>query len=230
VYGTNSHHLGRRLSVQAGSTYHAEVRVRADIGPGRYSVTVAVTGASHFDRCHHWWDDAASFTVAGIAGEYFEGIVRLSPSLTWELSEPLTSHAAEVALEGPAPATLEAGACAAVRVRVRNASPETWPTRGARPVRLGHHWLRSPDGAMILYEGARTGLPRDLPPGQEVTLEALVEAPEVPGPYLLRLTMVQERTAWFEDCGVAPLDVPISVVSAAAPGHRSAPSAGSTAG
>ena len=39
----------------------------------------------------------------------------------------------------------------------------------------------------------------------------IVYAPGQPGRYILRVTMVQENVAWFEDRGAKPLDIPVLV-------------------
>jgi hypothetical protein len=64
---------------------------------------------------------------------------------------------------------------------------------------------------VVVMDGQRTPLPRDIQPGEEVTLNAKIQAPNRPGDYTLRLTMVQERVAWFENYGAQPLDISVKV-------------------
>jgi hypothetical protein len=101
-------------------------------------------------------------------------------------------------LEAQVPATLGPGATVQFHGRVRNTSSAVWRARGGSRVALAYHWL-APDGARLVWDGLRTLLPGDLPPGgvAEVSLE--VEAPRRPGRYVLELDPVREQVAWFSD-------------------------------
>jgi hypothetical protein len=87
-------------------------------------------------------------------------------------------------------------------VAIKNASSKTWPNkpdpRGRNAVNFSYHWLDR-KRQMVVFDGLRTPLPRDLNPGESVTLRALIRAPEKPGEYLLHVTLVQEAVAWFSD-------------------------------
>src|SRR5262245_23036600 len=84
-------------------------------------------------------------------------------------------------------------------VKVDNISNETWPaagdTTGAKAVHLAYHWLDK-GGNLVVLDGHRTMLPRDLAPGETVSLNAVVQAPDRVGEFTLRLSMVQEAVAW----------------------------------
>jgi hypothetical protein len=68
------------------------------------------------------------------------------------------------------------------------------------PVHLSYKWLEPTSGAQLPgIEGLRTTLPRALPPGEDLNVMIRVQAPAVPGEYELRVTMVQEFVAWFDD-------------------------------
>jgi hypothetical protein len=101
-------------------------------------------------------------------------------------------------------------------VRVTNPTRNTWPQRGdtsgSFAVKLSYHWL-SADLKMVVYEGNRAALPRDLAPGASVDLTARVTTPQDAGRYLLQLSMVQEKVAWFAERKSPPLDTWITVVS-----------------
>jgi hypothetical protein len=111
---------------------------------------------------------------------------------------------------------LMAGRVARLRVAVKNPTTERWSALGRggwghqRSVRLSYHWL-APDGAVVVNDGLRTELPRDLLGGEEVELKATVRAPDQPGRFTLRLTLVQEGVAWFDARGAAPLDLVVDV-------------------
>ncbi len=101
-------------------------------------------------------------------------------------------------LELPLPATLPAGRIIALHCRLRNASSAVWRARGATSVQLAYHWLRE-DDTVASWEGLRTPLPDDVPPGGEVTVLLEVETPREPGRYRLALDPVRERIAWFSE-------------------------------
>jgi hypothetical protein len=103
-----------------------------------------------------------------------------------------------------------------VDVTIKNASTKTWPSKpnqtGKNAVNLSYHWLDS-KRRMIVFDGLRTPLPRDLGPGESVMLRATIQAPERAGAYLLHVTMVQEEVAWFSDSDGGHILVPVSVKS-----------------
>ena len=71
-----------------------------------------------------------------------------------------------------------------VRVTVTNLGTQTWPAFGRRPVRVAYHWLDAA-GRMVEYDGIRSILPRDVGPGESVTVDCFLRAPELPGDRLL---------------------------------------------
>ncbi|MDQ7030716.1 MAG: N-acetylmuramoyl-L-alanine amidase [Ardenticatenia bacterium] len=104
------------------------------------------------------------------------------------------------------PTRMRAGETVTGRVTVRNVGREPWVARrpdGRGVVRLGYHW-RTPDGQPVDgWADVRTPLPRDVLPGQQVTLDSVqVAAPPQPGQYRLELNLVKEGVTWFD----APLD------------------------
>jgi hypothetical protein len=132
--------------------------------------------------------------------------------------------------EEPWPATGDATGQNAVRLAyhwVKKADPSMLSgnndTQAGAEVREGVLPLSQPKGslrkkkrlkeAMIVFEGLRTALPRDLPPGETAALRATIQGPPQAGELILRLTMVREGVAWFEQFGGQPLDLPITVTA-----------------
>lgn len=60
---------------------------------------------------------------------------------------------------------------------------------------LSYHW-RSPDGAMLEFEGLRTDLPA-LESGEQLLLPARVRGPDGEGPHTLEWALVREHTGWY---------------------------------
>ena len=79
----------------------------------------------------------------------------------------------------------------------------------SRAVHLSYRWIDA-DGNVIPVEGRRFNLPAPVEPGATA---AVAFAPaEPPGAARVRLTLVQELVAWFDDVGGPTLD--LSVVRA----------------
>jgi hypothetical protein len=97
-----------------------------------------------------------------------------------------------------------------IPVQVTNTSAEPWSNLGTFPVNLSYRWFRA--GQMLPIEGKRTTLPGTVAPGEAVSLAATVVAPDEPGSYVLRVSLVQEGVAWFMSKGAPPLDIPAVVL------------------
>ncbi len=94
-----------------------------------------------------------------------------------------------------APSTVATGEEFRVETRLRNAGNLRWNRFGLTRVALSYHWYR--DGEVAVFEGSRTALPATLEPGEEGGALMLVEAPRVPGTYVLKVDVVREAVAWF---------------------------------
>jgi hypothetical protein len=93
-----------------------------------------------------------------------------------------------------------------VRVRVTNESPEKWvfSSDERRGVKLGVKLLAPGSSSWLDYD--RHGhMKRTLSSGETLELEVSIWAPATPGDYVVKLDMVDEHVAWFEDQGSAPL-------------------------
>ncbi len=84
IFGTNTHHLKKSLSLKAGEECMVEYLFdKFDIGVGKYTLTVAVhTDDTHLNDCYHWVDTTLDFEVVQENGFVFIGIVRLEPTIT----------------------------------------------------------------------------------------------------------------------------------------------------
>jgi hypothetical protein len=115
---------------------------------------------------------------------------------------PLPRFASSVVVEG-APQVLRPGESARVKIRVTNTCDSVWSAEGGDEgeyrVTASSRWL-SGDQALA-GEAARATLLRDVRPGETEEVWVPVAAPSRPGQYILVLTLVQERVAWFCDVG-----------------------------
>ncbi|MFZ5483254.1 MAG: Wzt carbohydrate-binding domain-containing protein [Pseudomonadota bacterium] len=231
LFSTSSVMLGRTVSMRAGKKYMAEFTFRNDLAPGNYLISVALDDAR--GKKLHGLDFGAGFQVGFAAGYYFEGMVNLNPGLRItcngkevEAAEggvgvdpasqrqlgvatpPLTEFKASVtSLKKPSP--VMPGELFSIEIELANQSRETWRALGSRPVQIGYRWARGGGGADA--EGLRTRLPRDVGPGESLRLFVHVRTPSQAGAYKLRICLVQEYVAWFDDHQTGYLDLDFTV-------------------
>ena len=112
------------------------------------------------------------------------------------------------------PARFKARSRAEVRVAVRNAGGAVWLARerGLSPLQLSaaNHWLDA-SGNVVAGDDGRGALPRDLRPGEEAEITFAVNAPRLPGDYVLEIDVLQEGVSWFALKGSKTLRVPVKV-------------------
>jgi len=102
-----------------------------------------------------------------------------------------------------------------VRVNLRNSGTATWlcDASSPNPYRLGFHWYKSTGEEYTQQPSLEyhTPLPHDVPPGESVIVDALLNTPSQAGNYTLKWDMVHERVTWFSSQGNATLDVAVGV-------------------
>jgi len=110
---------------------------------------------------------------------------------------PLNPAGVAVELDVDPVPRLAARASTKVGVTVKNVGKASLASLPPNPVNLAYHW-RTPGGEVAVFDGVRTVLPAILRPAREVRMQMSVEAPAVPGAYVLEATLVQEGCFWFE--------------------------------
>lgn len=83
IYGTNTDLKGMPVvDVQVGKEYIFRFSFPMNLGPGSYSVAVALTSSdTHLMNNYEWRDQALVFSVVNMDYEHFAGCVWLNPSL-----------------------------------------------------------------------------------------------------------------------------------------------------
>ena len=115
------------------------------------------------------------------------------------------------------PSVMQAGADETVSATFKNASQVTWPSRSATAnsanvVVVSYHWFSGDGSQLITWEGKRTPLPKDVIPGETVTVDQItVASPREPGSYRLALTLLNELVGWFDQNGAPTQVVPVTV-------------------
>jgi lipopolysaccharide transport system ATP-binding protein len=91
VFGTNTYYLNTvAVHVGAGDQLMATFTTRLNLGPGSYSVTVAVhTDRAHYEQCFDWWDRALVFDVVPSGAVHFIGSALLPVEAQLEKSAGL---------------------------------------------------------------------------------------------------------------------------------------------
>lgn len=115
----------------------------------------------------------------------------------------------KISMKSPLTA-MKPGQVATTAVTITNTSNENWPSGGAYPVHLAYHWIDQSQN-VVVWDGERTVLPKDLNAGDSINVQASIKAPDQPGEYVLRMTMLQELVAWFDDKGAKPLTQPVTI-------------------
>ena len=111
-----------------------------------------------------------------------------------------------------APSELHAGEKIEIGFKLKNLGTAAWPAVGTKDFRyqvnMGNRWIK--DG--VRSEDSRATMKADLQPGAETDIQLVVNAPSVPGEYVLEIDMVHEGITWFEERGATPLLIPVRVV------------------
>lgn len=83
IFGTNTYHLRHPLkSLQTGQDIDVEFDFPANIGPGTYSVAIALhTGDSHLKNNYQWRDRALIFNVVNAKKSEFVGVAWLQTTV-----------------------------------------------------------------------------------------------------------------------------------------------------
>ncbi len=123
-------------------------------------------------------------------------------------------------------------------VTVRNQSAVPWCGRGSaegRVVSLSYHWLERL-GSVYQLLGVGTPMPREVPPGETVTITSPVLAPAEPGHFRLEIDLMVDRGGWFSRRGCLGPQVRVDVLpsmvlpDSSAAGQASEPETGKPPG
>jgi hypothetical protein len=97
----------------------------------------------------------------------------------------------------PAELTARPNEWLTVPVQITNTGQRGWQSSATLPFRLGYTLIHTNDSKAKGLDGIRTELPANVAPGQSVSVQAQVPAPETTGKYLIQWDMVEETILWF---------------------------------
>jgi hypothetical protein len=123
-------------------------------------------------------------------------------------------YRAQISL-GETPTRFTPGERRTLNLRIKNTGRMLWRAYvgpdGRLQVNASDTWL-APNGETVINNmDARTALPHDIGPGEEVELSLPVTAPRVAGDYILELDMVHEGVAFFFEKNSEPLRLNVRV-------------------
>jgi hypothetical protein len=134
-------------------------------------------------------DQYALFRQAGV-----------QPLRLWATGEPLPHESRRARITASLPDRLEADALIDLACIVENLGNAIFVSAAPNPVLISYQWIDPGTGQILSeFEGMRTRLPEALPPARSLKCNIHVRAPSREGAYVLRLTLVQEFVAWFDD-------------------------------
>ncbi|MFZ5483253.1 MAG: Wzt carbohydrate-binding domain-containing protein [Pseudomonadota bacterium] len=229
-FGTSTTMRGRTIPLLAGSHYCAAFTIAADLAPGTYFISAALLDAQGKEL--HSRRFVTSFLVTYSAGYPFGGLMNLNPTLRITsngtrsagdddgaggvierqrrlgiATPPLSEFSAAVRILS-VPASVMLGELFTLEAELVNNSSQPWFSQGARPVQIGCRWSQ-PGGVGMESDSLRTRLPRDVGPGETLRASVHARSPAQSGHHVLRVCLIQEYVAWFDDhrTGFADVDV-----------------------
>ncbi|MBI4689093.1 MAG: hypothetical protein HY754_02310, partial [Nitrospirae bacterium] len=101
-----------------------------------------------------------------------------------------------------------------IPITITNTGKELWPntgdSNGKYVVHLSYHIANS-QGKTVCFDGNRAKLDKNINPGDSIGLMLPVTAPKLPGRYIIKISLVQEGVAWFDEKGVPPITAELVV-------------------
>ena len=204
----------------------ARMATAAFILAGAFSVALHVRGATSWRATNGWntrppdinqaperarsWSDPQFLSGLGALDCQTAGCVQAG-AVTGEVSQVeqrLTSFR-QVLISPTASLTLQPRQELKVPVRIANPGLEVWASAGRYPVNISYRWYER--DRYLPIEGARTALPAPLGPNEAVDAEVRVLAPDRPGNFVLRISLVQEGVEWFMSKSNTFLELPAAV-------------------
>ncbi|MDB5069333.1 MAG: methyltransferase FkbM family, partial [Candidatus Eremiobacteraeota bacterium] len=137
--------------------------------------------------------------VHRLSEEDLQGSRRRSIQMQFWLRNARPREACKVRLHTAIPPAMRAGAEHHLSYQLTNRAAAELVSELPYATQLGYRWTVHDGHPVEPGAPVRTPLPQPLAPGAAVRGDMRVVAPRVPGRYVLRLSVVQEGVAWFDD-------------------------------
>ncbi len=115
--------------------------------------------------------------------------------------------------KGP-PLQAKAGSIIQLRILLKNIGDTLWLSNQTLQwgfVTLGTKLLDK-EGHLISDTLDRTILPKNLHPGQKISILHSIALPAKPGKYKIKLDLVDEMVTWFEEVGSSPYEFDLLII------------------
>ena len=186
--GANPVRLAAHLVDAAGNVVlwdGARTSLTADVAPGASSSYLVAVDAPLTPGAYR-----ARVDIVREGIEWFSGL-GITPA-----DVPLTVAADYRAQLNLAPGSLSISRTAPnVPMTITNITNVLWTTAGAAPVRLSSHWYDD-RGNVLVWDGPRTELGRDVAPGETVAVSVALGTPPA-GAAAVTIDLVSEGVRWF---------------------------------
>jgi acetolactate synthase-1/2/3 large subunit len=148
--------------------------------------------------------------------------IGVSPLRLWAITDPLPADACLVDIAADQPGAFTSGHEAEVNCTITNRGPAILASVPPHPIHISYRWLDSAGEVLPdQLESRRSRLPRPIPPGETAKGVVVIDVTPPPGEYRLRVTLVQEFVAWFDELDAAnAITFPVTIRSA---GHSHSP-------
>jgi hypothetical protein len=115
------------------------------------------------------------------------------------MTDTVSKESVNVAISSPVERLrIQPGKLTHLPVNVVNLADPPISSFSTSPVLMSYHWKRK-SGAIAVWDGVRTFLPRVLHKGDADDIFLAVRAPEDPGDYLLEVSLLEEGRHWYDD-------------------------------
>ncbi len=98
-----------------------------------------------------------------------------------------------------APSEVDGSMAFQVLTEITNKSNCLIASTPPHPVNISYHWIDKTTGLVSIFDGERTKIAPSLAANEKREFPVLVKAPSIAGRYILRVTIVQEAVAWFDE-------------------------------
>lgn len=143
---------------------------------------------------------AAVGDIASRAAVYARGLPPVTPTIVGLDPKVVRQTAAYTGYpQGP----MAPGETHAIPVAIRNQGDDTWGIIGPHAVTLAYH-VYDAAGTLVTWDGLRSALPSEVPPGSEATVAMVLTAPALTGVYTIRPDLIREGQAWFSSQDAVP--------------------------
>ncbi len=160
-------------------------------------------------------------TAPSEPGQYVLQLDMVQENVTWFSYQGVPTYEKLISVDmdyaalyddfGTTPNYMKPGEKCPVTIWVKNTGSIVWKNIAELEINLGYHWLDRDTRQPVVWDDGRRMHIQNLEPGEELTRDIHVFAPEEPGRYILQYDLVHERVTWFSEAGVMPLEVNVDV-------------------